>query len=86
MRPDIVAEPMLRSPRPEMVLESTATAKSTGSNIYFPPGEAGIAKSDAGTDTLARALSIVRLWRASGPAPWGPLSIENGKYTPSTLS
>src|SRR6185503_6961306 len=100
IRPLIVAEPMLRAPRPEIV-PSSSTAFSLGGGGGAAAATAAAGSAGPGTTTAAtRVLGGGSLNHASSAAtltsarstitrtlrgpPWLPDSIANGSHTPPT--
>src|SRR3954463_10586030 len=97
IRPLIVAEPMLRAPRPEMVAELNGASLAPRASVltrirpdnaemiqricYFEVGNLKIASS---TVMFGSALSIT-IFCLSG-APLRPASVENGRKTPAIFS
>src|SRR5262249_7692506 len=99
IRPLIVAEPMLRAPRPEIVPPSS-TAFSVGAG---GGAAAAVALDSAGPATITAATRVLgggslnhasssgtltsmrsTVTRTPRGAPGGPESIVNGNHTPAT--
>jgi len=102
MRPLIVAEPMLRAPRPERTPESITSAPAWAlfaaggtTDGAFAPGSAAIFRTIAGpaagirksdSSTSTFASAVRNVSRAFFGRPFGPVSSDIGIHTPATCA